>query len=255
MSSEYDSSTRKIDFPSRDYIAQQWDEIAEYRFRQINEGKDISYSQILLPSIEERVRTASDRYILDAGCGLGFTSKFVANKNNRIDAVDLSIKSIEIAKRHVVAPNVNFFHNSIEDHISKYAQKYDLVMLNMVLMDAPDLEKMLRLLSRCIGASGHLIATICHPCFWPSYWGYERKPWFAYGSEITIESPFRISGDETLDYRTIHIHRPLEFYIRKFSISGFYIKELAELHPERTYGHFYKKPFRYPRFIIFDCEV
>lgn len=62
--------------------------------------------------------------ILDVGCAMGSFTKYISDKGFNVDAIDISSKLIEIAKRKV--PNVNF---SVMDMLDMNVDKlYDGIM-------------------------------------------------------------------------------------------------------------------------------
>jgi len=127
-----------------------------------------------------------------------------------------------------------------------------LAVANMSLMAMLHLDAALAALSRLVHPGGHLAFTITHPCFWPQYWSYS-KDWFRYGEENVIEAPFHISLDQSDQFTTTHIHRPLEQYFTTLRNCDFEIIRLIEPMPSPEIESLYPQPWEYPRFLGVLC--
>ena len=130
----------------------------------------------------------------------------------------------------------------MEDYISE--EKFDIVVSNMVLMDALNIDGILSSVSRNLLLNGLFIFTITHPCFFPIYYKYDNKDWFKYDQELIVENDFTITN-EISTYKTVHIHRPLEFYFKLLNNNNLSVLEYQEL---------FGNNFRFPRFILFKCQ-
>lgn len=233
-------------------IEYEWDTIAEYREHIISEGKDISLLDVTEPFILKNLSDYQSQSILDCGCGTGHLSALIARKfEKNLDAIDISGKSINIAKRNFgEIKGLNFYKRSIIEHIN--SQKiYDCCIANMVLMDTIDLKDNLKAIYNMTRNTGAFIFTITHPCFWPIYWNYFNESWFDYNKEIYIKAPFKISGKIMTE--STHIHRPLNMYLSYIQDAGFDIIKIEELFPTSSHldiDYFYD----YPRFLGVVCK-
>ncbi len=118
----------------------------------------------------------------------------------------------------------------------------DLVVANMVLMDALQLDSFVAAIAG-LAREGRILATMTHPAFWPLYWGYATNPDFNYSREVIIEAPFKTSSHE-FGLTATHVHRPLDAYLREFRANGLIVTEMEELRgPESPTS------FPFPRFI------
>ncbi len=242
---------RPVEGKSQDQIAQEWDRIALRRAHQIESGADLSYRNILLPSIMSLISASDLTAVLDAGCGAGFLTAELAKRATESTGIDISQKSIEYAiARWGSAANIRFATTSIEEYGQRQEpRRFTVAVSNMTLMTVLDLDNVVKSLSRLVVPGGHLAATITHPCFWPHYWGYAGEEWFSYAKEIVIESDFRISFDRCDGFITTHIHRPLERYLAALSRGGFLLEEFREPLPTPEVERRYPTPWQYPRFV------
>jgi SAM-dependent methyltransferase len=231
-------------------ITHEWDRIAVHRSDQIRSGKDISYEHVLIPSILELINGCDWASALDVGCGCGFLTARLAESAGHVTGIDISSRSVELAKRNCQqSSNIGFIEGAIEDLRSEDFGPFSLAVANMSLMTMLRLDAALNWLFRLIRPGGHLAFAITHPCFWRQYWNYSKK-WFRYGEENVIEAPFRISLDSSHCFTTTHIHRPLERYVEELVTAGFRICRLSEPTPRPEIQALYPHRWEYPRFLF-----
>lgn len=237
---------------SEQAIEYEWDHIAEARDIIIQEGKDISLLDVTEPFVLKQLCKYQPKDVLDCGCGTGHLSSLIAQKiKANVDAIDISGKSINIAKQKFI--NVNYLHfqkNSIIKH-AKTKKTYESCVANMVLMDTINLEDNLKAIFQMLKIGGTFIFTITHPDFWPIYWNYFNESWFEYNKEIYIKAPFRVNSRTMLE--TTHIHRPLNMYLSSLNNAGFHIVEIRELFPLSSHLDI-DYCYDYPRFMGFVCK-
>lgn len=239
---------------SIDAIISEWDAIAKKRYDQINSNKDLSYKHVLLPAILQLMENCDLCSAIDIGCGVGFTTKQIASKVKSLLAIDLSRNCIKLAQDNCAKYyNVHFKNTSIEEHaIDVDSPCYTVAIANMTLMTALDLHSFIRSVHKVLVPGGKFIATITHPCFWPFYWEYFSADWFDYTKELIIEAPFRITNEST-QYYTTHVHRPLEMYFSVFREYHFTVESFLELMPDTRVREKYPTAWSFPRFAAFSC--
>ena len=122
-------------------IAKEWDEISVKREALIKSGKDISFEHVLLPSVLKNMKNCNQDFVLDCGCGTGILTNILAKNAKKIVGIDISSKSIEVAKNNNSEQNIIFYNNSINEFAELYPQKisslcalYTSVSLSMSLI-------------------------------------------------------------------------------------------------------------------------
>lgn len=234
-----------------------WDKVAPYRDNQLRNGIDISYHQVLVPEVMRLLKRFKGGRVIDVGCGTGVLTEKIASESNFVCGVDISPVSIGIAKASKsLTSNIEYCISAIDKFNSPFslAGRFDVAVANMVLMDVMNLRKSLDSIFGLLNSEGALIATITHPCFWPDYWGYGSELWFNYYSEQQIAHPFVTHTDKVGIAETVHVHRPLEFYLQAICNSGFKIDYIGEPLPVGPVPKDYLSTMRRPRFLSFLCR-
>lgn len=225
-------------------IGREWDKVALERFHQIVEGRDRSYLYTLCPFFEERASKTDFKSILDVGCGVGYLTHRLASYGVNVTGIDLSRRSIEIAKANF--DGVEFI---LGDVVEVPVGEFDLVVANMVLMDYPDLRSLTEKIARSLRPGGTFLATIPNPYVWPRYWRYEARKWFSYQREVAVEAEFKISTAGSAGGLTTHFHRPLATYLQEAILSGLQLNRFVELTGNDIAHRTLRK---YPRFLAFE---
>lgn len=237
------------------HIAEMWDRIAQERLDYIVNGKDKSYTNILMPSIfgsiedEFHKKAADEIRILDAGCGVGYFSHILHQvyPSAKIDGVDISGISIHIANKNFASESVRFSVGAVEKRDNN--REYDLIVANMFLMDCVYIRGVVSALEISLVDNGVLISTVPHPFFWPLYWGYASENWFDYKKEIAIESDFVTSSTGRSRFQTIHFHRPLEMYVNILRSSNLIVEKIEEIANDREVGYVKARMPRYLKIV------
>jgi SAM-dependent methyltransferase len=232
-------------------LASEWDQLAQERHRQINSGEDPSFAYVVVPTALKLLEGADLGLVLDVGSGTGDFTARLAQVATSVIGIEPSAVSVRVARATCSdVANVRFIQAWLEDSGSLLPTDAlpTAAVASMTLMTTPDLPGFAKALARLLPREARFVATFCHPCFWPRYWGYETEEWYSYSKEIFIEAPFTISKRQT-DVRTTHIHRPLEQYVNVFEDAGFKLECLAEPIPSAEIQSFYTRSWEFPRFL------
>ena len=241
---------------SPEAIATEWDRIAHIRHKQISGGSDISFNYVLKPTILGLLKGCDLSKVIDLGCGTGELTRDLSLISSDITGVDSSSLSTAIAEETCAnSPNISLFSGSVEAFARRaYGSRFKTAVANMTLMTCLDLDSFVESVAEVVADQGYFIATITHPCYWPTYWGYADAEWFDYRKEIVIEAPFRISAEAT-DYVTTHVHRPLSAYAEVLERAGFLIERILEPYPDKDVQSMYPAQWSFPRFLAFRAVL
>lgn len=239
---------KKIPIKSISDICAEWDNLCDYRQTIIESGKDISLCYVTAPCILNKISELKPKNVLDVGCGTGYITSLIAKQVDVCWGIDISEKSIAVAKKTYSYGNLTFLNTAVADYHPTF--QFDVCVSNMVFTSDPDWISSVKSICDLMAPKGHLLIMITHPCFWPSYWGFSSEPWYKYENEIYIEHDFSISLVKSIG-KTTYIHRPLSSYIKGILSSGLDIEEIIEPYPVGKIPDNYM--YQYPRFLFISC--
>ncbi len=118
---------------------------------------------------------AKGKKVLEIGCGLGVCSINFAKAGARVTAVDLSQKSIDIAKKNAesmgVADKIQFFHGNAEK-LSEFlpTQQYDIIFSFGVMHHTPHPENIIKEVKKYLAPKGKFKVMVYHRNSWKVFW-------------------------------------------------------------------------------------
>jgi 2-polyprenyl-3-methyl-5-hydroxy-6-metoxy-1,4-benzoquinol methylase len=212
--------------------------------------------------VDELVKNAAGKKILDAGCGDGVFTNYLHEQKADIVGIDGSAKMIEWAKQKY--PHLRFDVVDMLKPLPFADQSFDLILSNMVMMHLADVDVFFKHAYRVLKNNGTLVFSVLHPCFnFPTMRLY--KSWWA---KLLFKKPSGLSHDyfkenvsrryeKNLSQVLTHYHRTLEDYSKKLDQHGFAINRLLEPH-HLTNDFIASNPkmeytTRLPRFLFFKC--
>jgi 2-polyprenyl-3-methyl-5-hydroxy-6-metoxy-1,4-benzoquinol methylase len=244
------------DKPSLDDIISEWNTNAAARHAQIVSGVDISYREILIPTIIGLIGDVSDKRIIDVGCGSGYLTAKLASCGANVAGVDPSSNMIRIAKNEYRnIPHLKFINETIEAFSSQHPNTdFDIAVSNMSLITIANMDTALMAINRLLIPNGVFVFNITHPCFYNQHRRYEPTTSFQYLLPHAQKGNFIISNDtKALPARTTHFHRPLQEYLRSLRAASFVVDKLVEPFPTPKTEKLYPKPWKTPRFLSMRC--
>jgi 2-polyprenyl-3-methyl-5-hydroxy-6-metoxy-1,4-benzoquinol methylase len=212
------------DNPSLDEIAAEWDRNVERRANELEDGIDGTYDGVLIPYMLRRLSECEQaERVLDVGCGLGFLANKFCEKGYKVEAIDISQKSIQYAEERF--PAVKFYQSDVVSFSSTHIDtQYDVCVANMVLHNTPDLNQVTQAINSMLRPGGRLIVSIPHPRFW-----YRKRPIAkyienSYLSEQFFKVAFKIRNGQTHPSPITYFHRWQNRYRDILTRSGFSIE-------------------------------
>lgn len=125
----------------------------------------------LIEEIINKAEIKQNQYILDAGCGVGFLEKILAEKNIqglKIEAIDFSSKMLYRARKRLPSqkhPLINFYQHDLDEPLSYKDNSFDAIISNNVIYALPEPNNTLREFYRVIKKNGILILSTPRPNF------------------------------------------------------------------------------------------
>lgn len=218
-------------------------------------GYDICRDGLNLPAFLKILPEVRGLKGLDIGCGEGTNTRAVAGRGASMTAVDPSSRFIEHARSFEDPTKSDSSSYTIDyqvqsaTNLSFADDSFDFAMSTMVLMDIPELEKVLKEVYRVVKPGGFFQFSIVHPCFSTPELGWLEEEqedgsirrrlmvskYFdegAYLEEWTFSAlPDDLSARHP-EFKVAHYHRTLSTWLNSLVKAGFLLEESHEPRPE-----------------------
>jgi 2-polyprenyl-3-methyl-5-hydroxy-6-metoxy-1,4-benzoquinol methylase len=125
-----------------------------YEYNRIADRKRVKFIADTLASALQ-----SDANILDVGCGNGVISRHLGRLGFNVTGIDISEKTVEIARSLTDLPNVKFLKMSAEELVAS-GKQYDAIICSEVLEHLTDPGNLLITLNKSLKDQGKLIVTV-----------------------------------------------------------------------------------------------
>ena len=138
-----------------------WNKIADSYMQSANSGDFINrqFASVLWESLGD-IRNLQ---VLDLGCGAGWLSQELNQAGAKVLGIDGSAELLKTAQTSF--PNIEWMEYDLSQGLPPLTCTFERIVANMVLMDIPDLTKLMRAVRQVLAPSGKFIFTMQHPCF------------------------------------------------------------------------------------------
>jgi len=217
-----------------------YDEIAnQYADAQDNKPWNIYFER---PGVLQFLPDVAGKAVLDAGCGPGFYSLFMADQNAQVTAFDLNPVFVQ-RTQHRTGRRVKVLQADLAEPLSFATDAaFDLVICILVLHYLKDWQPTLAEFHRVLGSTGQLIFSTHHP-----FSDLELSPTGDYFSTDLIEDEWDIGKVQF--YR-----RPLSKITQDLFHSGFVIEAISEPQsikpPDDVIFKAYERTMKTPRRLL-----
>lgn len=228
---------------------QDWNRAADTYSQLIGTPDDRIYQQFR-NVLWECLGDLSGLDVLDIGCGHGWLSKLMLEAKANVWGIDGAAELLKKARQ--TCPSVEFMEWDLINGLPETNRKYDRMVAYMVLMDLPDLNKLLRDIRSGLAPKGKFIFTMTHPCFFR----YKSRRDDATGElycgvkDYLPEATWRIEnfGGHW------HYHRSLTYYVDCLRNHGLALTRLYE--PEQIAIDVENAEFHrnIPKFILLESQ-
>ena len=148
-----------------------WETNAAFWDSQMGDLSNRFHREVVRPKVTQLLNPQAGDYILDAACGNGNYSAYLADLGAKVLAFDYSTTMVELAKRRQAQ-----YLSSIDFHIANASDADDLSLLapphtfdkavsNMAVMDISDIVPLFRYVHSALKDGGIFVFATQHPCF------------------------------------------------------------------------------------------
>lgn len=204
-----------------------WSAISTAYDEVVGEVGDPSQNKIINPIIEKLLGDLSGKTVLDGGCGNGYWSRKLSKTAKKVVGIDFTSELIAKANERGVPNNVTFLVGNL-GNLDLESEMFDVVLLNMVLIDIENLNQVAGEISRVTKPGGSVVISITHPCFENPPNTYSLKNDRNQTTARVISNYFKegLVLDEANQYQ--HYHYTLSYYLNSFAQNTFVVEKMEE---------------------------
>jgi SAM-dependent methyltransferase len=147
-------------------VGEYWNGNAEAWTRLARAGYDIYRDFVNTPAFFEMLPSFADLRVLDIGCGEGYNTRLLADRDARVVGIDIAERFIThaIAAEREEPRGIEYrIASAVELPFSNAS--FDAATAFMSLMDIPEVDRVLAETFRVIRPGGFFQFSISHPCF------------------------------------------------------------------------------------------
>ncbi len=146
-----------------------WDAKAAFWDERMGEG-NMFQLELIGPAVERLLAVRPEEQILDVGCGNGVTSRRLVRLGARVVAIDFSTRFLELARSRSDDLSHRIDYRLVdatdEDQLLALGEgRFDALVCNMVLMDMPVIDPLMRAAVRLLSSGGRFVFAVQHPAF------------------------------------------------------------------------------------------
>ncbi len=239
-----------------------WDKIADEYSRKVGDRGDVYHRLYINPVLFKMVGKVNGKKVLDLGCGSGYISRILAKKGATVTGIDSSKVMISIAKEKETRGKLGIDYLMMDASNLKGlgSGSFDFVVSAMALHDIKDIKNTIRECGRVLKPKGKLIFSIVHPV---REAGEIKKGAKGYHIEIRSYSRIRKLRSPLTFSKKVAIaayHRPLGYYFKILSESGFVVFGFEEISDRHSHGKaitdkaLFKFKSSFPSFLVMGCS-
>ncbi len=140
-----------------------WNNVAEMYATLIGTPDD-KVTRLFHDALWDSLGDLSGKVVLDVGCGHGWLANAMYEAGATVYGIDGAAKLLEIAR--LSCPQATFYQHDLTKRLPELNTQFDRIVANMVLMDLPELDALLRDVRASLRDSdSRFVFTMTHPCF------------------------------------------------------------------------------------------
>lgn len=146
-----------------------WEANAEFWDTAMGETSNRYHLEVVRPGVTQLLAPQAEDRILDAACGNGNYSAFLAELGATVTAFDYSPNMIAFAKkrwqRYLKKIDFHVADATQLNQLLTLAGPFDKAVSNMALMDITDIRPLFQAVHQLLKANGRFVFATQHPCF------------------------------------------------------------------------------------------
>lgn len=223
-----------------------YDASADFYDRFVKASLDLPTS-VLTVVTDQTVKVLGDIVglrVCDVACGQGHLARRLAAKDAIVTGVDISVELLKRAREQTPKDlAVTYLHGDAQRLEPLATSPFDLVVINMALMDIPDHKSAFEHCHRILKSAGRFVFSVLHPCF-ESPFDPDNPPvevdaagnFLAVRISRYLTEGHWTSGGDGVRGRVGAYHRTLSTYLNDLLSTGFQLEALYEpVLPSKTY--------------------
>lgn len=210
-----------------------WGEVAPWYHALLEDGGSTYQRDLILPALLRILGAVRGVRILDIGSGQGFFSRAFHAAGASVSGVDISPELVELARKS--SPKEVHFSVAPAETLPFPDASFDRAVIVLALQNIRDAQRALAEAARVLIPHGRLVVVLNHPSFrvprfsgwgWDAELGRQYRRVDRYLSEIAEE--ITMHPGEEKSPTTLSFHRPLQYYAKALTKSGFSIVRIEE---------------------------
>jgi len=228
-------------------VRKYWDRNAKAWTQLSRAGYDTYRNYLNTPAFFALLPEIAGKKGLDIGCGEGYNTRLMAERDAKVIGLDISTVFVQQAKSFQSGGSLNpeyLIGNAQELPFADVS--FDFVTGFMSFMDIPDTETLLREVWRALKPGGFLQFSISHPCFdlprrknlrdaEGRTYAFELGGYFQHGDGKVAEWLFSAAPQEAVKglskFQTPNFNHPLSYWLNTLIQTGFVLEALSEPRP------------------------
>jgi 2-polyprenyl-3-methyl-5-hydroxy-6-metoxy-1,4-benzoquinol methylase len=182
---------------------------------------DFAKRHLVNPVLLRLLGDVRGRRVLDAGCGNGYLSRMLAERDAQVVGVEPTDVMVTFAreKETELAQGVAYVQADLA-RLPDLGGPFDAVVCSMVLMAIPDWRPAMRACVAALRPGGVFVFAVVHPAFeelfgtWREHGEYRSRRYLA---------EYEIAGPTGTDF-----HRPISAYLNELASLGCRLREFVE---------------------------
>lgn len=214
-----------------------WNNVAGW-YNDLLKSEGTFQKEVILPNLLRRMALSKNDRVLDLACGQGFFSYEFSKQGAVVVGSDISRELVAIAKKNVPASSKDklSFYEAPADKASFVKDgTVDHVTIVLAIQNIENVKDVFAECSRVLKPDGTLHLVLNHPAFRvlkASDWGWDdtRRVQYRRVDKYLSEQkvPIQMHPGDRPDEMTLSFHRPLQYFFKMLSKTGFCVSGLEE---------------------------